>query len=61
MKLFQIYENDLAELEHILPQLQDKLMLNMDNQTRVQLRRIRQIVSDVRWNYGPPTEVEIIE
>ncbi len=59
-RLFQIYEDDLAELERTLPQLADALMPVLDNRLRVQLRRCKEIVSMVRWNYGPPGEVEII-
>lgn len=59
-KLFQIYEEHLSELEHTLPELSDALMPHLDNRLRVQLRRIKAILSDVRWNYGPPGEVEIV-
>jgi hypothetical protein len=59
-KLFQIYEDDLSELEHILPQLAQALMPVSDNRLRVQLRRCQSIVSNVRWDYGPATDVEII-
>lgn len=59
-KLFQIYEEDLAELEKIIPQLAESLMPSLDNKKRVQLRRCQSILSSVRWNYGPPSEVEII-
>lgn len=60
MRLFQITEDDLAELERTLPQFQDVLLPRLDNRLRVQLRRVREILSNVRWNYGPPTDVEII-
>lgn len=60
MKMFQINENDLGELEHTLPQLSEALMPIMNNRLRVQLRRIQTTLSNVRWNYGPPTDVEVI-
>ncbi len=60
-KLFQIHEDDLAELERTLPQFSDALMLNLTSRLRTQLRRCQTILSNVRWNYGPPTDVEIIE
>lgn len=59
-KLFQIREDDLAELEHILPQFCSDLYVSMDNRKRVQFRRVQEILMNVRWNYGPPIEVEVI-
>ena len=59
-KLFQIKEDDLGALEATMPQLADALMPVLNNRLRVQLRRAQQVLSDVRWNYGPPSEVEII-
>ncbi|MCH8343701.1 MAG: hypothetical protein IH983_06910 [Planctomycetes bacterium] len=59
-KLFQINEDDLGALEATLPQLADALMPVLNNKLRVQIRRVQQILSDVRWDYGPPTDVEII-
>ena len=63
MKLFQINEDDLAELERTLPQFADALSitLNYNSRLRVQFRRVQSILSAVRWNYGPPTEVEVQE
>ncbi len=59
-KLFQIKEDDLGALEATMPQLADALMPVLNNRLRVQLRRVQQVLSDVRWNYGPPSDVEII-
>lgn len=59
-RLFQINEPDLAELEHTLPQLLDAAMPYLDNRQRVQWRRVREILANVRWNYGPPGEVTVI-
>ncbi len=59
-KLFQIKEEDLGALEATLPQLADALMPVLNNRLRVQLRRAQQVLSDVRWNYGPPSEVQLI-
>ncbi len=61
MKLFQINEDDLAVLESILPQFADALMPVLTNKERVQIRRVQSILSDVRWNYGPPTEIEEVQ
>ncbi len=59
-RLFQIKEDDLGALEAVLPQLADALMPVLTNKLRVQIRRVRGILSDVRWDYGPPSEVQII-
>ncbi len=59
-KLFQIKEDDLGALEATMPQLADALMPVLNNRLRVQLRRVQQVLSDVRWGYGPPSEVQII-
>lgn len=55
--MFQIYDDDLAELERLCPELADALMPTIDNRLRVKVRRIKEILSNVRWNYGPPTDV----
>lgn len=57
MKLFQIYEADLVELEHTLPELLGS-MDTLTNRQRVQWRRVREIVTNIRWNYGPHLESE---
>jgi hypothetical protein len=59
-KLFQIHENDLGELERTLPQIADSMMPILTNRTRVQLRRVQAILSNIRWNYGPASGVEVI-
>ena len=60
-RLFQIHEDDLATLEHTLPQIADALMDRMDGRLRVQVRRVKDILSNVRWNYGPPSHVTRID
>lgn len=59
-KLFRIEEDDFAELEQIMPQLADALMPQLNNRLRTQLRRCKDILSNVRWGYGPAGEVIII-
>lgn len=51
--IFQIQESDLADLERLLPTLQEMM-------TPV-VRRVKEILSNVRWNYGPYQDVEIVE
>lgn len=58
--LHQITEDDLAALEQTLPQLASAVTPALDNRMRVQLRQVQMILSRVRWNYGPPSEVKII-
>jgi hypothetical protein len=62
-KLFQVSEDDLAELERVIPDLGELLAFStdMDAKTRVQLRRVQKILSDVRWNYGPPSDVTVVQ
>ena len=63
MRQFQITEDDLAELERTLPQFADALFPVFadqpaaGNKLRTQIRRVQQIMLNVRWNYGPPSEV----
>lgn len=60
MKFFQVNEDDLAEMERTLPSLADLTMATLDNRQRVQWRRVQEILTRIRWNYGPPTDVKII-
>lgn len=60
MRLYQVNENDLGELERVLPQIAESLITVMSNRDRVHLRRVQSILSNVRWGYGPPTNVQII-
>lgn len=59
-RMFQINEDDLADLERTLPQLMDAMVPVMDNRVRTQLRQVRRIIGDVRWGYGPPTDVTVV-
>lgn len=59
--LFQIYQDDLADLERILPELTGRLWVGIDNRTKMQIRRVQEILTNVRWNYGPPVSCEIID
>lgn len=60
-RLFQIHEDDLAKLESLLPEIADALYTPaLSNRLRMKIRAIKEIVSNVRWNYGPPSDVEVI-
>lgn len=56
---FQIQENDLADLERDLPQIADAMMPHLNPRLRTKWRRVQTILSNVRWNYGPPTNVTV--
>lgn len=60
-RLLQIHDEDLTTLERTLPQLSDALMPVLDNQLRMKLRQVQKILSDVRWNYGPQSEVIVAD
>lgn len=61
-KLFQIYEDDLGELEKLIPRLGEALETPLlSNRIKTQLRRCKIILSNVRWNYGPPDEIKQID
>lgn len=62
-KMFQIREIDLVTIEAMIPEILGAMMSagSLDNRARIKFRVLKGILSDVRWNYGPPTEVEIEE
>ena len=60
MKEFRIAETDLVDLERILPEFQDTMILNMCPRLRTQIRRIKEILSNVRWGYGPFSDVTVL-
>lgn len=60
-RLFQIHEPDLATLEADVPALCERLIGCMDNAMRVRMRRVQTVLMNVRWNYGPPSEIEKID
>lgn len=59
--MFRIEKDDLCELEEHLPKIMDACFMNMTPALRIKFRRIQQILSDVRWAYGPPSHVERID
>lgn len=61
MKLFQIHDDDLAVLELAIPELCERLAEKTSNADRVKIRRVKEILSNVRWNYQPHSEIERID
>lgn len=66
-RLFQIKETDLAELEHTLPELLLAMYPMLGggaetgaNRLRLQWNRVKDILTNVRWDYGPPLDVTVI-
>lgn len=62
-RLVQMTEGDLAELERRVPELCEALSFGstVTNAHRVSMRVVQQILSRIRWNYGPATDVEAVE
>lgn len=57
-RMFQITEEDLAELERCVPDLCERAMSRLDDtKSRVQIRKVKEIISHVRWHYGPWSNV----
>ncbi len=58
MKMFQINEQDLARLEAAIPRIMDLAgeALN-DPAAQVMFEEVKEVLGNVRWNYGPYTEV----
>jgi len=62
IKLHQIKEDDLALLERAIPEVTDAMgVVSLSPRIRTQLRQIQRVLSNVRWNYGPPSEVKVID
>lgn len=50
IRMFVIAENELAELERLVPRLAEATVrLDQRPRTRVLIRRIRAILGDIRW------------
>lgn len=58
---FRVTEGDLETLESELPRLlSSNLMACNDPLTRKRWEAIKTILSNIRWDYGPPCEVGTI-
>jgi hypothetical protein len=62
VKLFQVYEDDLQKLEHAMPKIMDHCGEALNRpELQVLFQEVKEILSNVRWNYGPPSEVRRVE
>lgn len=59
---FFINPADFEELERIIPEIADNLMMYLtDTRSRKQLNKLKAILSNVRWRYGPAQECKRVE
>jgi hypothetical protein len=57
-RLFHMHEGDLAFLENAMPQLQVALGEAMNRpEVNTIMGEVKEILSNVRWDYGPHSEV----
>ena len=59
-KMYQIHEHDLIELSRDCALLCDEMSHELHARQKVMVRRIKRLLSDVLWNYGPHESSEII-
>lgn len=61
-KLYHITEDDLAVLEAELPRLLETSSETCNDPiTRKRWEMVKGIISNVRWDYGPPSEVQRVD
>lgn len=60
MRLHQINDDDLKTLEECVPQLTERLAERTTNADRAMIRRVKEVLSNVRWNYQPHREHQIM-
>lgn len=62
-QLFQINEQDLETLERATPAIASALPPEaLDRKDiREHLEMVKKVLSDVRWDYGPHSDVEIVD
>jgi hypothetical protein len=60
-KLFHITESDLQRLEAALPRIHDHcgMLLNSPD-LQILFGEAKEILSNVRWDYGPHTDVSVV-
>lgn len=63
-RMFQVCEADLMELEEVLPKLCESMQIQgqqCDIPTRTRWRKVKEILSNIRWNYGPFDQAEQVD
>lgn len=59
--MFQISSEDLAQLEEILPKVFWGKFPAIGPVDRKRWRTVQTILSNVRWGYGPPRDIERVK
>jgi hypothetical protein len=60
--MFRINEEDLSTLEQEIPELLNAAIMTCNNPiSRKRWDIVKTILSNVRWGYGPPLSVEILQ
>jgi hypothetical protein len=60
MKMLQINDGDLRELERILPEWATMIGDRVTPRTNTQVRVVQRILTSVRWNYTPWEKSEVV-
>lgn len=61
IRTFRITEPDLQKLEAAVPEICDLIgVANNNPRVQVLLSECKEILSNVRWSYGPPQSVEVV-
>ena len=58
-KLYQISEEELVDIERLMPEI-TSLLNATDPALRTKIRRIKTILSDVRWEHQPWQDITVI-
>lgn len=61
MKHYRINEDDLQKLEMALPRICELSGQALNNpEAQVLFAEAKEIISNIRWDYGPPQAVEVL-
>ena len=56
-KVYQVTEENLVELERIIPELYQSIAIHCQPYQRTRFRQIKNMLSDIRWGGGPYSEI----
>lgn len=60
-KMREIHDDDLATLEQLVPELCGRIGDRTTNTDRAKIRRVQEVLKNVRWNYQPHSGHEQVE